>query len=156
MSASVQDILQSYGPIGVDVLKQAISQVEASGKTAQSIRFETESTEKKDRLLLIGRAYFELIEKGIRPSGKNPSPDMINFLTDYAKARGMDKPESAAWGIAKTILTEGDKTYRSGGRLVYSPELLKFVDEVKAVITAEFRKGYLLEIKGAFKGGSSN
>lgn len=155
MSANVQEILQAYGPIGVEVLKQAIASVEASGKTTQSIRFEVESTEKKDRLLLIGRAYFELIEKGIRPSGKNPSPDMIKFLTEYATARGMDKPESAAWGIAKTILKEGDKTYRSGGRLVYSPELIKFVEEVKAVIVKEFKRGYLLEIKGAFRGSNN-
>ena len=156
MFANIQQILQSYGPIGVEVLKQAIAQVEASGKTAQSIKYEVESTEKKDRLLLIGRAYFELIEKGIRPSGKNPSPEMIEMLTGYANARGMDKPESAAWGIAKTILKEGDKTYRSGGRLVYSPELIKFVEEVKDVIVKEFKRGYLLEIKGAFKGGGNN
>lgn len=156
MFANIQQILQSYGPIGVEVLKQAISQVEATGKTAQSIRFETESTEKKDRLLLIGRAYFELIEKGRRPTTKGPSPEMIELLTDYAKARGMDKPESAAWAIAKTINKEGDKTYRSGGRLVYSPELIKFVEEVKDAIVKEFKRGYLLEIKGAFKGGSNN
>lgn len=156
MFANVQAILKAYGPIGVDVLKNSIQQIEASGKTAQSLRFETEGNETMDRLMLIGRAYFELIEKGIRPSGKNPSPDMIKFLTDYAKARGMDKPESAAWGIAKTILKEGDQTYRSGGRLVYSPDLIKFVEQLKETIKKEFVNGYLTQVKGAFKGGGSN
>lgn len=156
MSANITDILTQYGPIGVDVLKEAISNIEASGKTSQSIRFEVQSTDNKDRLMLIGRAYFELIEKGIKPSGKNPSPDMIKFLTEYARARGMDKPESAAWGIAKTILKEGDKTYRSGGRLVYSPELTKFVEELKKVIVKQVSKGFLTQVKGAFTGGGNN
>lgn len=156
MSANITDTLKSYGVVGVDVLKKAIESLEASGKTSQSIRYEVESTDTKDRLKLIGRAYFELIEKGIKPSGKNPSPDMIKFLTEYAQARGMDKPESAAWGIAKTILKEGDKTYRSGGRLVYSPELVKFVEELKEVITKQVSKGYLTQVVGAFKGGSNN
>ena len=155
MSANVSNILNQYGVIGVGVLKSSISGIQASGKTAQSIRYEVESSDTKDSLKLIGRKFFELIEKGIRPSGKNPPPEMIQMLTDYAKARGMSKPESAAWGIAKTILKEGDKTYRSGGRLVYSPELLKFVEELQEVLTKEFKKGFLTSVKAAFIGSNN-
>lgn len=154
MSANIQDILKSYGPIGVDVLKKAIQQVEATGKTGESIRFEVESTETKDKLLLIGRAFFELIEKGRRPTDKGPSPEMISFLEDYARVRGMDNPKSAAWGIAKKINREGDSTYRRGGRLVYSPDLLKFVEELTEVIKKQFAKDYLTNVVGAFKRGS--
>lgn len=153
---NITETLEQYGVIGVEVLKQAIAQVEATGKTSASLRYEVSSTDRKDVLLFYGRAYFDLIEKGIRPSGKNPSPEMINFLTDYARARGMDKPESAAWGIAKTILKEGDKTYRSGGRVVYSDDLVKFVEELKTVLSKQVSKGFLTEVVGAFKGGSSN
>lgn len=156
MSANITTTLKSYGVIGVEVLKQAIQKVEATGKTANSIRYEVTTTDDKDQLLLIGRAFFELIEKGRRPTNKGPSPDMIEFLTDYARARGMSKPESAAWAIAKTINKEGDKTYRAGGRLVYSPELIKFVEELKSVITKEVSKGFLTQVKGAFKSGSNN
>jgi len=148
---NVTTILETYGKLGVEVLKNAIASVDATGRTANSIKYETESTDKKDRLLLIGRAYFELIEKGIRPSGKNPSPDMIKFMTEYAKARGMDKPESAAWAISKTILKEGDKTHKQGGRIVYSDDLSKFVDELTNVLAKDFSKGFLTDIKGAFK-----
>jgi len=155
MFANVPQILNNYGIVGVEVLKHAIAQVEATGRTAQSIRHEVTSTETTDTLTLYARAFFELIEKGRRPTDKGPSPEMIQFLTEYAKARGMDKPESAAWGIAKKINKEGDSTYRSGGREVYSPELLKFVDELKEVLTKEFVKGYLLEIKGAFRGSNN-
>ena len=148
---NVAEILERYGFIGVEMLKDAISQVDATGKTAQSIRSETESTDTKDRLLLIGRAYFELIEKGIRPSGKNPSPDMIKFMTEYAKARGMDKPESAAWAMSKKILKDGDKTYNQGGRIVYSDDLSKFVGELTKVLAKDFSKGFTTQITGAFK-----
>lgn len=156
MSANITDTLKAYGVIGVEVLKKAIEQVEATGKTSESIRYEVETTDKKDRLLLIGRAFFELIEKGRRPTDKGPSPEMIKFLTEYAQARGMDDPKSAAWAIAKTINKEGDKTYRSGGRLVYSPELVKFVEELKDVISKQVAKGFLTEVVGAFKRGGNN
>ena len=162
MFANVTQILNNYGVIGVEVLKKAISQVEATGKTAQSIRHEVTSSDTTDTLTIYARAFFELIEKGIKPSGKNPSPAMIEFLTEYAKERGMTNPESAAWGIAISQMkgvkgkhSGGDKTYRSGGREVYSPELIKFVDELTKVIATEFRKGFVTEIKGAFRGSSN-
>lgn len=153
---NLTQILNTYGVLGVEVLKKAVEKVDATERTANSLKYEVQSDDKKDRLLLIGRAYFELLEKGIRPSGKNPSPKMIKFMTEYAKARGMDKPESAAWGISKKILKEGDKTYNSGGRDVYSEDLSKFVDELSAVLTKDFAKGFLTDIKGAFKRGGNN
>lgn len=153
---AIADVLEAYGPIGVQVLQDAIAGIEASGKTAESIRYEVTSTETKDSLTIYGRKYFDLIEKGIRPSGKNPPPEMIQMLTKYAKARGMKDPEKAAWGIAKTILKEGDKTYREGGRIVYSDDLSKFVEELKTYATKTFAKGYLTEVTGAFKRGGSN
>lgn len=153
---AIADTLEAYGPIGVEVLREAIASIEASGRTAQSIRYEVTSTDKVDRLTFYGRAYFQLIEKGIKPSGKNPSPDMIRFLTDYARARGMDNPESAAWGIAKKILKEGDKTYQQGGRIVYSDDMDKFVKELITYATKVFAKGYLTSVASAFKSGSNN
>lgn len=153
---SIADTLDAYGQIGVQVLQESLSGIEASGKTVESIRYEVQSTESRDRLYLIGRKYFDLIEKGIRPSGKNPPPEMIASLTEYARARGMDNPESAAWAIAKTILKEGDRTYKAGGRIVYSTDLDKFVQELKAYATQVFAKDYLTQVKGAFTSGSNN
>jgi len=148
--------LTAYGQLGVQLLQDAIAQVEATGKTAQSIRYEVDTSGAVDRLQLIGRAYFSLMEKGIRPSNKNPSPEMIAFLTDYAKARGMKDPEKAAWGIAKTILKEGDQTHKRGGRVVYSDELTKFVEELKTAIAKIYSKQVLAEIKGTFKRGGNS
>lgn len=153
---AISDVLEAYGPIGVQVLQDAISGIEASGKTAESIRYEVQSSGSTDKLLLIARQYFELIEKGIKPSGKNPPPEMIQQLTQYAKSRGMKDPEKAAWGIAKTILKEGDKTYNRGGRIVYSDDLDKFVQELKTYSTQVFAKGFLTQVTGAFKSGSNS
>lgn len=156
MVRAIADTLEAYGPIGVQVLQDAIAGIEASGKTAESIRYEVESSGTKDSLRLLGRKYFELIEKGIKPSEKNPPPEMIAMLTQYAKARGMSDPEGAAWGIAKTILKKGDKTYRQGGRIVYSDDLDKFVQELKKYSTDVFAKGFLTQVTGAFKSGSNS
>lgn len=144
-------VLTVYGSIGEQVLKDAVDKVSATNKTVESIRSEVTETETKTRLQLLAREWFSLIEKGRRPTSKGPSPEMIEFLTEYAQARGMSNPESAAWAIAKTINKEGDRTHRAGGRSVYTPELDKFVKEVIGAITKEFTGFYVNEIKQAFK-----
>lgn len=132
-------------------IKQALESVEATGKTIKSVGFEVKSEDKFDILRIYGRQFIELLESGRRPTSKNPSPEMIELLTDYARARGMDKPDKAAWGIAKKINKEGDKTYRSGGRIVYSEVLAKFVEELKEACKKEFLNGFRTEIKTSFK-----
>lgn len=149
--ANLVPILTVYGSIGEQVLKDAVDKVSATHETVNSITSEVTETEATTRLQIFAREFFSLLEKGIRPSGKNPPPEMIEMLTDYAKARGMSKPEDAAWGIAKTILNKGDKTHRQGGREVYSKELVKFVEEVTEAIEKEFVGFYVSEIKKAFK-----
>lgn len=155
--ANMVQVLTVYGSIGEQVLKDSLDKVSATNKTVASVRSQVTESDTKTKLQLIARAFTSLLEKGIKPSGKNPSPDMIEMLTDYARARGIDKPESAAWGIAKTILKKGDKTNRQGGRDVYSQELNKFVEEVKEAVKKEFKGFYVNQIKQAFKGnGGSN
>lgn len=148
-------VLKVYGSIGEQVLKDALDKVSATHKTVESVRSEVTETESTTSLKLFAREFVSLLEKGRKPTSKNPSPDMIQFLTDYARARGMEDPESAAWAIAKTINKEGDKTHRAGGRDVYSKELNKFVQEVIEAVTKEFKGFYISQIKQAF-GGTNN
>lgn len=152
MSASIEQILQVYGSIGEQLLKDAVDQVSATHRTVESIRHEVTSGDTWDRLQFIGRKYIQGLETGIRPTDKGPSSEMIELLTEYARARGMENPTSAAWAIAKTIQKQGDRTFRVGGRDVYSSELNKFVEELKAEITKTFVGNYVTEIKQAFKG----
>lgn len=148
--------LQAYGQVGVALLQEALAEVEATGKTVESVRYVVESTNSKDRLQLLAREFTSLIEKGRGPTNKGPSSDMIAYLTDYARARGMDNPEKAAWTMAKSMNKKGDQTHQKGGRVVYSDDLSKFVEELKAAIAKIYAKQVLAEIKGAFKGGSNN
>lgn len=152
MSANITQILEVYGSIGEQLLKDAIDQVSATHRTVQSIRHEVISTETTDQLQFIGRKYIQGLETGIRPTDRGPSSEMIEMLTEYARARGMEKPESAAWAMAKTIQKKGDRTFRIGGRDVYSSELNKFVEELKEEIKKTFVGNYLTEIKHTFKG----
>lgn len=149
--ANMVQILTVYGSIGEQVLKDAVDKVSASHKTVNSIKSVVTETETSTKLQIIAREFFSLLEKGIKPSGKNPPPEMIEMLTGYAQDRGMTDPENAAWAIAKTILKEGDKTHRSGGREVYSQELYKFVKEVTEAVKKEFVGFYVNEIKQAFR-----
>ncbi len=152
MSANITQILEVYGSVGEQLLKDAVDQVSATHRTVQSIRHEVTSGETWDRVQWIGRKYIQALETGIRPTDKGPSSDMIEMLTEYARARGMDDPKSAAWAMAKTIQREGDRTFRIGGRDVYSSELNKFVEELKEEIKKTFVGSYLSEIKQTFKG----
>lgn len=156
MSAKFEEILTVYGHIGEQVLKDAVDKVSATNKTVESVRSQVIETNNGYRLQLIAREWFSLIEKGRGPTDKGPSPEMIEHLTEYARARGMDDPESAAWAIAKTINKKGDKTHRAGGRIVYSDELNKFVEEVITAIKKEFKTYYVSEIKKAFNGTNNS
>lgn len=156
MSADVAQILQVYASIGEQVMKDALDQVSATNKTVMSVRSEVISSETKDSLKIYARKYVELLEKGRGPTSKNPSPEMIQLLTEYAQARGMEKPESAAWAMAKKMNKEGDRTFRRGGRIVYSAELNKFVEELKAECTKVFKGSFLREVKNTWQQQSSN
>lgn len=131
MSASINELLTVYGAIGEQVLKDALDNVSATHKTVNSVRSQVTSTATKDTLQLLGREYINLLETGRKPTSKGPSQEMIDNLKDYARSLGFDDPDRAAWAIAKEINKKGDRTFRMGGRNVYSNELNKFVEELK-------------------------
>lgn len=147
---TTNEILQAYAPIGVDVVKKALEEVRASGKTIESVRSEVSQKDKVDRLQILARPYTNRIEKGIGPTTKGPSSEMIQNLTEYARARGMDDPKKAAWAIAKKIQKEGDKTHKRGGRIVYSDDVDKFVKEVTGKVKSNWKVLFTSTIKNAF------
>jgi hypothetical protein len=140
---SLNSVLTTYGQIGTEVLKQAVAPHDATGKTQQSIRFVVD----EEKLIFLARNYFKLLEKGIKPSDKKPSKEMIEFMTEYAKARGMDNPEKAAWAISVNQLKKGDKTHRQGGRVVYSDVMDTFADDLKKSLAKDFGKSIIDNIK---------
>ncbi len=144
------EILEAYGKIGVERIKQALEQVRATGKTINSVKYETSETNGVSRLLIKARPYTSAIETGVSPSTKGIPPDMITSLTEYAQARGMDNPKSAAWAMAKTIKKQGDRTFRKGGREVYSDDVIKLAKEIKTVVGKEYRINFTKFIKNTF------
>jgi len=144
-------ILEAYAQIGVTKIQQALEQVRATGKTINSVKAEV--TEKNDvsRLVIKARPFTSAIETGVSAfPNKGISPDMIDNLKEYAQARGMQNPESAAWAIAKTIQKQGDKTKRRGGRDVYSSEVIRLAAEIKKEVLKDYRIKFTSLIKNTF------
>lgn len=147
---TIKEILNAWGIVGVKALQNDLQRVNATGKTVSSVRYEVSKEGTVDRLIFYGRKYLKALETGISPTTKGPSREMIESLTEYAKARGMDKPDSAAWALAKVIQRDGDKTHRSGGRIVYSTTVEKLAEDIKKDVKKEFRIKFMQTIKGAF------
>lgn len=145
--------LTDYGKLGVMALRQAVEKYSATGKTADSIRFEV-SVESNGTLTLTfyARQFFKAMETGRGPRKSSSYGEFDLSLLDYMEARGMltgltDKQKKAkAKSLAWYINKHGDSTYRSGGREVYSETLFKLVSELKRAITQDFTKLYIREI----------
>lgn len=148
---SLVSVLKTYGQIGVKLLRQAIASQDATGRTAASIRFEVVEQKGNEGLKFFARQYFSALEKGIRPSSKRPSKEMIDSMTEYARARGFTNPEKAAWAISIKQLEKGDTTHRMGGRILYSDDMNTFVKELGKELAEDHGKELAAEIKNAFK-----
>ena len=152
----IAQILDGFGKIGVERTKQLLEASRATGKTINSVKYEVTVKDNSERLTIKARPYTSALEDGIKPVSEGSKPgipkEMIDNLTEYARARGMDKPESAAWGIAKNIKEFGDKTYQMGGKDVYTIAMKQFSEEITKAITKEF----LREATQIIKNGSVN
>lgn len=147
---TLKEILNAWGIVGVKALQNDLQRVNATGKTVNSVRYEVSSEGTVDRLVYFARKFLKALETGISPTTKGPSREMIASLTEYAQAKGMDDPKSAAWALAKAIQKEGDKTHRQGGRIVYSTTVEKLAEDIKKDIKKQFRIKFMQTIKGAF------
>ena len=160
MSAKVQETLTAYGALGVELLQNAVPK--ATGKTAQSIRYVVYP----NRLVILARAFFETLETGRGPRKDSTYSGFDKSLLDWMAARGIGseldekKKKQLARFLSYKINKEGDKTFRQGGKTVYSQILAKFVDELKKEIIAIKNKEYsdfmVKEFKIAVHGSFSN
>lgn len=147
---TLTEILNAWGVVGTEKIKQDLTKVQATGKTVDSVRYVVEKSGTVDRLTFYAREWTKLLESGRGPTTKNPSPEMIESLTEYARARGMENPKSAAWAIAKKINKEGDKTKKQGGRIVYSGTVEKLAADIKKDVTKHYTTKFMQTIKGSF------
>lgn len=146
----IQEILEQYAPIGVEVLRQNVMLIQGTGKTADSINSEV----LPNRLLLKARGYFAALEtgRGPRKSSEKGSPPFTDSMLEWMKARGIggDLSEKKRRQLARfftyKINKEGDSLWKKGHgakvRDIYSSQLQRFVDELTKVIAEETAKEF--------------
>lgn len=113
----IEDILTKRGQEAVAAIRENLASTgtNATLKTSNSVSSSVQQVGSRIVLTVVGaRPFFPTVETGSKPSTKNPSPAMIESLTEWAQVRG--KPKEAAWGIAKTILRDGSQLWQKGGR----------------------------------------
>lgn len=160
-SESIVSRLTDYGKLGVLALRHDVQKVSATGKTADSIRFEV-SVESDGTTILrfLGRKFFKALETGRGPRKSSQYQEYDISLEEYLKARGLPQKKTKSgrlyfklgehWFSAKSLAwkinKEGDSVYKKGGRIVYSPTLTKLVSELKRAITQDFSKLIIRQI----------
>lgn len=98
--------------------------------------------------------FFGTIETGRKPTpGIKPSKEMIDNLEDYAEAKGMSDPESAAWAMGVSIQERGTQLWRDGGRDdIFSPFFTKeYWGRFREELSKEAAKNYALHLNKAKK-----
>lgn len=147
----IRKTLDRYGNLGVEGLKKDVSKVSATGKTAESVRYEIDYKDNIWRLVYYGRQFFKALETGRGPRESDQDQDFKSQMLEYMKARGIgaDLPEKKREALARFLVfkinKEGDKTYKAGGRIVYSETLSKLVDELINALRKDVVNKYIEE-----------
>lgn len=148
------EILDAYGKLGVEMLKQAVAPYSATGETERSIRYESGLF----NLRLLARFGFHAIETGRGPRKNNTYEGFDNKMFDYMQARGIGgdlsdkKRRQLARFFTWRINKEGDALFKKGGREVYSDKLDAFIRELEQALIKDFAKSFLTSIKNSFNG----
>lgn len=119
----------------------------ATGETANSLKFQIEQGDNKYKMTLFGRAFFMTVQTGRKPTpDKKPSREMIERITDWVQARGIDS--SAVWAIATNIQKKGTKLWQSGGREdIVDPAVDDFINNVSQDLLQSGADDFVLAIK---------
>jgi len=151
------EILDTYGKIAVESLKQDVEKVSATHKTSASIHYEVKKEGTAQSLLIYGRKFFKALETGRGPRKNNEYQQYDVSMYEYMQARGIgaDLPEKKRKQLARflawKINKEGDKTFKTGGRQVYSDNLNRIVQELIAAVKKDTIGMYIAEIRSAAK-----
>jgi len=160
----LKDVLNSYAPKGLEVIKQSIQKVSVTGKTLSSLKYIIDNL--NFRLTYYGRGFMEALEKGRGPRKQSTDGGFKDNLEDWLKAKGFQSRKSKSgkvyyeignqWFTSKSLAwkinKEGDKQFRSGTtKDVYTKEINEFKDElVQAIKTdqkQEFKNKILMSLR---------
>ena len=102
-----------------------------TGKTRDSLVVKATEQASGAYGVLTGRQAFAALETGSRPWSRPPKrvPKFFaDLIGEWIDKRGLSLNK---WAVARTIISEGSKLYREGGRSdIYSPELQKTIDRI--------------------------
>ncbi len=157
-------ILDQYGKLGVDQIKKDLAPYSKSGKTVDSVHYEAWSKGTVDRLVIMARAYISTMETGRGPRTSSEYGGFDKGLESYLNDLNLQTKTSKGgikyyklgeyWFSAKSLAwkinKEGDKTYRAGGRTIYTPTVDALVDAIKKSIRKEFKVQFTRTIKNIF------
>lgn len=106
-----------------------------SGKTRDSLQVNVRELSG----VLTGRQAFATLENGSRPWSRPPKRTpkwFADIIGEWIDAKGLDLNK---WAVAHTIIHEGSKLYRTGGRAdVYSPEIQRAMDRIGDRIMSKY------------------
>lgn len=156
---SIVNILNAYGLLTVEAIKKDLDKVTATGKTKQSIRFTVTSEGPVDRLIIYGRPHTDVIETGRGPRKSSTESGFEDNLLQWVKIRFPGEPPKKQLALAKyfrwKINKEGDKTFKLGGKQVYSDTIEKAVKEIKAAVLKDFRINFSNFVKSTLSGNNT-
>lgn len=158
MNAEIISILNHYGNSTVEQIKSNLSSSTASGKTAQSLRYEVTNEGTKATLKVIGKPYFMVVETGRKPTPqyKNPSKEFVQSIADWLQFVSGDT--SPAYAIAKSIHQKGTKLFRDGGRkdIVSNVINQNLTDKISLDLLNKFAQQFMASVVKLFTDGSNN
>lgn len=151
----IKNTLNNYGVLGVELLKSKIRPLNATGKTERSISYKVTSNNESDTLTIFAREFLSALETGRGPRRSATESGFQDGLEEWMRARGIgaDLNEKQFKNLAKffrwKINKEGDKTYKKGGRMVYSDDLDKFIESLKEAVKKDFVLSFRNNLKGS-------
>lgn len=106
-----------------------------TGRTRDSMQVTVEG----NAGVLTGRRAFATLETGSRPWSRKPKrvPKFFaDLIGEWIDKKGLDLNK---WAVAHTIIHQGSKLYREGGRAdIYSPELQPTIDRIGTRILDQY------------------
>jgi hypothetical protein len=158
MIAELIAILNQHGRSVVDEILDNLSNTgtSASGKTANSLKYEVTTQGDKTTLRIIGKPFFAVVETGRKPTPEyvKPSRQFVASIREWLKAKGGE--EGAAYAIAKTIHQKGTKLYQEGGRTDIFSNVINdsLIDKISQDLLSKFAEEFLQNVVATFNGNN--
>lgn len=147
----LSEILNRFGSEGVELLKESVRPLNATGETERSISYNVDQTEKASTLTFYGRKFFPSVETGRKERTNDEYSGFDLALTKWLNARNFQQRRSKtgviyykvgeSWMTAKSLAhkinKEGDSIYNKGGREVYTQKFNEFIDQMVESIKSD-------------------